>query len=119
MRVFPVLIILLWFCTPVQGQRFSHGTGGVFREADTSGTAGEMSCLSWSQCCKGRALRLDSREGVLKGSSSGTVVTARQPDKSRLIEVLRYQGEVQMPPVGKLTDAEIKAFEKWIEADLP
>jgi hypothetical protein len=118
MRVFPVCIILFWFCTPVQGQRFSTEQVEFFEKQIRPVLLEKCLVCHGANVAKVK-LRLDSREGVLKGSSSGTVVTARQPGKSRLIEVLHYQGEVQMPPVGKLTDAEIKAFEKWIEADLP
>src|SRR3954471_11865840 len=35
-------------------------------------------------------LRLDTQEGLLKGGTEGAVVVAGDPDKSRLIEAIRY-----------------------------
>src|SRR5579875_4078049 len=45
-------------------------------------------------------LRLDSREGVLRGGASGkSVIVAGQPEKSRLIRAVRHQDEMlKMPP---------------------
>lgn len=110
---FSAFLILLWFCTPIHGQQlelFEKQIRPVLTEK----------CLSCHGVHVAKAkLRLDSRDAVLKGSSSGIIVVAGQPAQSRLMEALRYQGDVQMPPSGKLTDAEIKAFEKWIEAGLP
>lgn len=46
-------------------------------------------------------LRLDSREGVLKGGESGPAVIPGKPHESRLIQ--RVQGKpVLMPPTGPL-----------------
>src|SRR3954470_11998011 len=48
-------------------------------------------------------LLLDSRAGLLKGGDSGPVVVAGEPEKSLLIQAVRYQTEqLQMPPSGKL-----------------
>src|SRR5437660_531391 len=47
-------------------------------------------------------LLMDSRAGLLKGGESGPVVVAGQPEKSLLIQAVRYQTEqLQMPPKGK------------------
>ncbi|MCH7689274.1 MAG: hypothetical protein IH899_21805, partial [Planctomycetes bacterium] len=35
-------------------------------------------------------LRLDSREAMLKGNETGPAIVPGQPNKSRLIEVVRY-----------------------------
>ena len=60
-------------------------------------------------------LRLDSRDGVLKGAESGPVVLPGKPDESPLIAAIRYDGEVQMPPKGKLKDDEIAALTEWVK----
>jgi mono/diheme cytochrome c family protein len=60
-------------------------------------------------------LRLDSRDGVLKGAESGPVVLPGKPDESPLIAAIRYDGDVQMPPKGKLKDEEIAVLTEWVK----
>jgi mono/diheme cytochrome c family protein len=60
-------------------------------------------------------LRLDSRDGLLKGAESGPVVLPGKPDESPLIAAIRYDGEVQMPPKGKLKDEEIAVLTEWVK----
>ncbi|HQR05489.1 MAG TPA: PSD1 and planctomycete cytochrome C domain-containing protein [Gemmatales bacterium] len=114
----PVFIILLWFCNPVQGQRFSTEQLEFFEKQIRPVLTEKCLVCHGANLAKVK-LRLDSRDAVIKGSSNGAVVIAGLPAQSRLIEALRYQGDVQMPPSGKLTNTEIKAFEKWIEIGLP
>src|SRR6266851_1721530 len=58
-------------------------------------------------------LSLTSREALLKGGDSGAVVSAGQPDTSLLVEAINYKGDLQMPPKGKLSDAEIADLTAW------
>lgn len=76
------------------------------------------------QACHGAdaqeaGLRLDSREATLRGGSTGAVVTAGEPERSRLIEVITYQRDVQMPPDGKLPDEAIADLTNWVKLGLP
>jgi hypothetical protein len=43
-------------------------------------------------------LRLDSREGLLKGADSGKVIEPGDPAKSLLIQAIKHDGDVKMPP---------------------
>ncbi len=52
-------------------------------------------------------LRLDSAAALKAGGDSGAVVTPGEPDQSSLIQVIRYTGDLKMPPKSKLPDAEI------------
>jgi hypothetical protein len=61
------------------------------------------------------SLRLDSREGLLKGSDAGPVIVAGNPEASRLWQVLQHTGEVAMPPKAKLPDAVLADIRVWIE----
>jgi mono/diheme cytochrome c family protein len=61
-------------------------------------------------------LRLDSAEGLRKGSESGPVVVPGAPDDSLLIQAVRYNGDTQMPPKGKLPDEAIAALVTWVKA---
>jgi hypothetical protein len=60
-------------------------------------------------------LLLDTREGLLKGGDSGPAFVAGKPKESLLLKTLHYDGDIQMPPKGKLASAVVKDFEKWIE----
>ncbi|MFO0888519.1 MAG: PSD1 and planctomycete cytochrome C domain-containing protein [Isosphaeraceae bacterium] len=59
-------------------------------------------------------LRLDSREGLLKGADSGPVVDPGQPGASPLVEAVEYAGPTRMPPKGKLPDQAIKDLTEWV-----
>ncbi|MHB1558564.1 MAG: PSD1 and planctomycete cytochrome C domain-containing protein [Isosphaeraceae bacterium] len=59
-------------------------------------------------------LRLDARASMLKGGDGGPAVVPGQPEKSALVDAVRYDGEIQMPPNGKLKDAEIAALTDWV-----
>ncbi|GAC1467092.1 MAG: PSD1 and planctomycete cytochrome C domain-containing protein [Isosphaeraceae bacterium] len=64
-------------------------------------------------------LRLDSREAVLKGGDSGPALVPGDLEGSLLIEAVRYQGEPQMPPKGKLKGDEVEALGHWVKMGAP
>ena len=65
-------------------------------------------------------LVLDTKAGVLKGGATGPVVVVGKPAESRLLNALRYtDSRLQMPLTGKLPDAVIADFERWIAAGAP
>src|SRR5438552_9537337 len=47
-------------------------------------------------------LRLDSRKAFLKGSENGPVVRTGDPENSPLVQAIRYESDIKMPPKGKL-----------------
>ena len=63
-------------------------------------------------------LRLDSRKAILKGGDSGPVISSDTPEKSLLLEAVRYEA-YEMPPKGKLSAEDIAAFEKWVKLGAP
>ena len=63
-------------------------------------------------------LLLDSREAAHKGGDSGPAVVPKDVDESLLIGALKYDG-FEMPPKGKLPDAVIADFVKWVEMGAP
>jgi uncharacterized membrane protein len=64
-------------------------------------------------------LRLDSREAVLRGGH-GPIVVPGDPDKSRLIDAIGYEdGELQMPPDGKLPAQSIADLTEWVRMGVP
>src|SRR3954469_12515026 len=65
-------------------------------------------------------LRLDTREGVLKGGETGAIIVGNDPEKSLIIQAVRYKNEkLQMPPDGKLSDAQIADLETWVRMGAP
>lgn len=60
-------------------------------------------------------LDLTSKAGFLAGGETGPVVVPGKPDESLLIETVRYSGEIQMPPKGKLKDHEIAVLVDWVK----
>lgn len=61
-------------------------------------------------------LRLDSREGMLKGGDSGTALVPVDPGKSLLIQAIQQTGDLKMPPRGhKLQEGEIADLVKWVK----
>jgi Planctomycete cytochrome C/WXXGXW repeat (2 copies) len=59
-------------------------------------------------------LRLDSRAALLKGGDAGPAIVAGDPEKSLLIQAVRYTGDPKMPPNKKLSAAVIADFEHWV-----
>ncbi|HWA98149.1 MAG TPA: DUF1549 domain-containing protein, partial [Pirellulales bacterium] len=64
-------------------------------------------------------LRLDTRDFMLRGIEGAPVAVPGDPTKSRLIEVTRYDGSVQMPPDGKLSEDEFNMLVTWVKMGLP
>lgn len=64
-------------------------------------------------------LRLDNAEGWKKGGDSGAVIDLDKPEESLLLEALRSEGELKMPPKGRLPQAVINDFERWVKMGAP
>ncbi|MCI0683379.1 MAG: DUF1553 domain-containing protein [Gemmataceae bacterium] len=65
-------------------------------------------------------LLLDSKAGVLQGGDTSPALVPGKPQESLLIKALRYTDpELRMPPKGKLPDAVIADFEKWVSLGAP
>ena len=65
-------------------------------------------------------LVLDSRGAMLKGGDTGPGIVPGQPDKSLIIQAIRYSDDdLQMPPKHRLTPEQIKDFEEWVRMGVP
>jgi cytochrome c553 len=64
-------------------------------------------------------LALVDAEGLRAGGDSGAVIVPGAPDDSLLVEVLRYEGPIKMPPDGRLPAAVVADFERWITLGAP
>ena len=66
------------------------------------------------------SLRLISRASVLKGGVIGPAVHLENPDNSLILKMISYKDdEHQMPPKGKLPQAEIDLLTRWVKMGLP
>lgn len=63
-------------------------------------------------------LLLDTRAGIQRGGDSGPAVVPGKVEDSLLISALRHES-FEMPPTGKLPDAVIADFVKWVEMGAP
>ncbi|HVJ80025.1 MAG TPA: c-type cytochrome domain-containing protein, partial [Planctomycetia bacterium] len=60
-------------------------------------------------------LRLDSRAAMLKGGDSGPAVVPGKASSSLLLEAVRQEGDLKMPPDKPLAPREIELLARWIE----
>jgi mono/diheme cytochrome c family protein len=58
-------------------------------------------------------LRLDSLQGMLEGGESGPALVPGKPDESLVVSAVSYDS-LEMPPAGKLPDAEISLLVEWV-----
>ena len=75
-------------------------------------------CHSGTSKIKG-GLRLDSRDGWKKGGDSGTAILPGKPDESLLVEAIRSDGDLKMPPQGRLPQNVIDDIERWVKMGAP
>jgi mono/diheme cytochrome c family protein len=77
----------------------------------------EQHCTSCHGAAKQKGgLRLNTGQAVLKGGLSGPVVVPKKSADSRLMHALHGKGDLdQMPPKGKLPDADLALIARWID----
>jgi hypothetical protein len=76
-------------------------------------------CLGCHGAARMAGLDLTSAAGFKKGAASGPLVSVSDPNESRLMRAIGYEGAIRMPPSGKLTDDEIAALREWIRIGSP
>jgi hypothetical protein len=74
---------------------------------------------STSEKLKG-GLMLDSREAWIKGGDTGPTIVPGDPEKSLLVEAIRWKNtDMQMPPKKALAPQQIADIEAWVKAGAP
>ncbi len=120
------LIVPIWLCalcvqavaaeptkpqfTPDQLEFFERDVKPILK-------ANCVSCHGAEKKVRG-GLHLTSREGALKGSENGPIVSLDSPEESSLLSAIRYES-FEMPPKGKLPQAQIDTLAKWVKLGLP
>lgn len=77
-----------------------------------------MECHSDDSGKMDGSLALDRRAGWQVGGDSGPAITPGDSAASLLMSAIRYES-IEMPPTGKLPDAVIADFAKWIDMGAP
>lgn len=76
-------------------------------------------CHSAEKKTKG-GLALDTAASTLRGGDTGPALVAGDPEKSLLIEAVRYKNhDLQMPPKRQLSAEEVKSLEDWVKMGAP
>ena len=65
---------------------------------------------------QGRAASSIHARPLLNGGETGAAVVVGKPDESLLVEAVRQQNGLAMPPDGKLNEVQIAALTDWIKA---
>jgi len=115
------LLSLPWWGASAAAQPIGEDGSQFFREKIEQVLKKEcFGCHSaQSKELKG-GLRLDTKPGVLAGGDTGPAVIAGKADKSLLIQALRHEGGLAMPPDKPQLSAEtIADFVKWVEMGAP
>jgi cytochrome c553 len=74
-------------------------------------------CFGCHADTKTSGLRVDSREGMLKGGNSGPAIVPGDADGSLLVQAVSHShARFKMPLGKKLADAEIEDLKAWIKA---
>jgi len=77
-------------------------------------------CLECHGAKKQRGgLRLDSLAAMRTGGDTGPAIVANDPEQSPLIAAIRHDGDVKMPPKGRLDGAEIDVLTEWVKRGAP
>ena len=83
-------------------------------------TANCYQCHSGSVNPPKGGLELDWQGGWEKGGDAGPAIVPGEPDKSLLIQAVRYTDpSLHMPPGGKLSDAQISDLVTWVRMGAP
>ncbi len=65
-------------------------------------------------------LKLDSREGILKGGVHGGALAPGDPEHSLLVRAVGFTDKnLRMPPSGRLKESEILALTAWVRSGAP
>lgn len=78
-----------------------------------------LECHSAQSKKLGGKLRLDSAAGINAGGESGPVLLAGNPKESLLMQALRYEGGLEMPPKKRLPPQVVADFARWVEMGAP
>ncbi len=80
----------------------------------------EQACLECHSAEKQKGgFRMDSKNALLRGGDKGVAVIPGDPDKSLLVQAIRRDGKLKMPPEEELFPNDVKVLTEWVRRGLP
>ncbi len=76
-------------------------------------------CHSATSDSLGGNLRLDSQKGWEVGGDGGPAIVPGDVEASRLVQAVRYRGDLQMPPAEPLSPSLVEKLERWVAGGAP
>ncbi len=76
-------------------------------------------CYACHTDAQSGGLRVDSRDGILKGGETGPAIVVGDPDKSLLIQAVMQVGVLKMPKGGHLKPQQIEDLVAWVKMGAP
>ena len=64
-------------------------------------------------------LDLTTAEGFKQGGQSGSLISTKTPEESRLLKAVSYQELLKMPPAGRLSDQKLSNLWAWVKMGAP
>ncbi len=116
---FSFTILFLLSAILFSSRLFAEETGADFFEKSVRPLLVRRCLKCHSGEKKSGGLRLDLRSGLLEGGESGAAVVSGKAGQSLLIEAVRREGGLEMPPDETLSKAEVRVLERWIELGVP
>jgi mono/diheme cytochrome c family protein len=106
---------------PLAGHASDKDAGARFFDAEVLPIL-RAHCFSCHAAEAGREVESDfdlsSREALLRGGASGPAIDEERPGESALLRAVRYE-DYEMPPKGKLPQAQIAVLERWVKMGAP
>jgi mono/diheme cytochrome c family protein len=121
--VFTALYLLLsvGFARPAFAQSQSANEGAEFYETKVRPIL-EAHCYACHGGLDGKKVKggfnLSSRDGLIKGGENGTAISVGNPSDGALLKAINYR-ELEMPPKGKLPQAQIDIITAWVKLGVP
>jgi mono/diheme cytochrome c family protein len=109
----PALFLIAFATWPSSAQ-----DGTAFFETSIQPVLRANCVVCHSEAVRTSGLSLETRESILRGGNRGEIVKPGTP-AGILMEAVRQEGSLKMPPGKKLKDEQIAALEKWISMGLP
>lgn len=118
---FPCLLLLLGGLGTAFAADSSSAAGRAFFETKIRPILVEQcyECHSAESEKLGGKLLLDQRAGLLQGGESGPAIVAGDPEASILVQALRWEHDLEMPPEDPLSEPVVQDFVRWVEMGAP
>ncbi len=120
MRIASLLVLAMVSSTVAEDSKFNASDFDYFEKNIRPLLSRRCySCHSGKAKTVHGSLRLDTLTDLKRGGDSGPALVPGDASKSLLIETLHYDGDIQMPPKGKLPETEIAALTEWVKRGAP